>query len=100
MFVFLLEVVNNSQSNTTNKFVKSSAPRRCCALPLAPFSFPPVLTLALAEVGAKAPTQGSEVLLVETPLGETDMPVTPMVMDQAPPPSILPVPPSRAEVLA
>jgi len=100
MFVFLLEVINNSQSQAADKFVKSSAPHQHRVLPPAPSSSPPVLTSASADVGPKAPTQGTEVLLVETPLGDTDTPVTPMVVDQAPPPSALSVSFFKAKVLA
>jgi len=66
MFVFLLEVVNNSQSQSTNKFVQASAPCWHCVCTSAPSSPPPVLPSASAKVGAQALTQGSKVLPEET----------------------------------
>ena len=85
MFVYLLEVVNASRPSTVDKFVKTSAPRRRRALPLVPPSPPPVPDSAPAEVGASAPTRGSEVLPVRTPPGDTDTQSTPMAIDDAPP---------------
>ena len=87
MFVFLLEVVNNSHPSLVNKFVKSSALHWHHALPLAPSSPPPVLNPALARVSTLALTQGSEVLPVKTLPMDTHMPVTPMAVDLDPPTS-------------
>jgi len=83
MFVFLLEIVNTPQPTTVDKFVKTSAPRWRCVLPLAPPSPPPILNSASVKVGTLAPTRGSEVLPVRTPPGDTDTHNTPMAIDSA-----------------
>jgi len=89
MFAYLLEIVNNSWPLSVDKFVKASAPRWHPVLPPAPSSSPPIPNPASAKVSTMALTQGSKVLPVETPLGDTDT-QAPVAMDEAPDTSLDP----------
>ena len=70
---------------SVDKFGKIFALYHYCILPPAPSSPPPVPTLALAKVGTSALIQGSEVLLVETLLGDANMQDAPMALDKPSP---------------
>ena len=91
MFTFLLEVIN-SQGCNLNQFIKTLAPHRCCAPTPAP-SPPPVVGPSALAVGLLASlVAGLQVPDTRTQHSGIDMPVTPMVVDPAPPPSAPPPP--------